>query len=110
MQYIGSLILMIISEILILFLALFLRKEKKGQLKTMFNYFLLCLFFWTLCSILQILFQNTDIDPFFWEKFAGFGVCFSPVAFLALSMVFAKTKINMKLYIVIHQLEEYWQD
>ena len=97
MKYVGSLILMIISEILILGLALFLRKEKKSQLKTAFAYFLLCLFVWTSCSILQILFQNTNIDPFFWEKLAGFGVCFSPVAFFALSVVFAKTKIKLKL-------------
>ncbi len=101
MEHVGSLILMVISEILILSLALFLRKQKRSQLKIIFNYFLLCLFVWTFCSILQIVFQNTDIDPFFWEKFAGFGVCFSPVAFLALSMVFAKTKINIKLYQIL---------
>lgn len=98
MEHITSLILMIISEILILGLALFLRKEKKSQLKTTFNCVLLCLSTWTLCSILQVLTQNTSIDPFFWEKLAGFGVCLSPVAFLALSQVFAKTKINMKFY------------
>lgn len=98
MEYTGSLVLMIISEILILGLALFLRKEKKSQLKTAFNCSLLCLFIWTSCSILQVLTQNTSINPFFWEKFAGFGVCFLPVTFLALSQIFAKTKITMKWY------------
>ena len=101
MEHIGSLILMIISEILIIGLALFLRKEKKSQLKTAFAYVLLCLFIWTFCSILQISFQNTDIDPFLWEKFATFGVCFCPVAFFALSVVFAKTKIKLKLSYIL---------
>ena len=96
MEHIGSLILMIISEILIIGLALFLRKEKKSQLKNAFYFLLICLFIWTFCSILQVLFQNTNIDPFFWEKLAGFGVCFCPVAFLTLSVVFAKTKIKLK--------------
>ena len=98
MEHIGSLILMIISEILILGLALFLKKEKKSQLKTAFAYFLLCLFIWTLASILQILFQNTDIDPFFWEKIAVFGVSLSPIAFLLIGIVFSKTKIKIKRY------------
>ncbi len=98
MEYLSSLILMIISEILILGLAFFLRKEKKSQLKTAFNFVLICMFLWTLCSILQILFQNTNIDPFFWEKIASFGVCLSPIALCTLSLVFAKTKINLKFY------------
>jgi hypothetical protein len=89
---------MIISELLILGLVLFLRKEKKSQLKTAFNCCLLCLFIWTLSSILQILFQNTSIDPFFWEKLSGFGVCLLPVAFFALGQIFAKTKIHIKWY------------
>ena len=101
MENLSSLILMIISEILILGLALFLRKEKKSQLKTAFNCFLLCLFIWTMCSILQILFQNSNIDPFFWEKISSFGVCFSPVAFFALSLLFAKTKIKIKNYHIL---------
>ena len=98
MDYTVSLWLMILSEILLLGLTWFLRKEKKSQLKTAFNCVILCLFTWTLCSILQILTQNTNIDPFFWEKLAGFGVCLSPVAFLALSQVFAKTKITIRFY------------
>ena len=98
MEHIGSLILMIMSEILLLGIAIFLKKEKKSQLKTAFYFVILCLSSWTFCSILQVLFQNTDIDPFFWEKLAGFGVCFSPVAFLTLSQVFAKTKIEFKWY------------
>ncbi len=92
------LLLMIISELLLVGLGFALRKEKKSQLKTVFNLCLLCLFIWTLCSILQLLFQNTNIDPFFWEKLDSFAICLSPVAFLALGKVFAKTKITIKWY------------
>ena len=92
------LILMIISELSLLALLLSLRKEKKSQLKTAFYLCLLCVFFWTLCSMLQFLFKDSNIDPIFWEKLASFAVCFAPVSFFALSQVFAKTKINIKWY------------
>ena len=98
MENIFLLILMIISEILILGLFIFLKKEKKSQLKNAFSSFLLCLFIWTFCSIFQLLFQNTNIDPFFWEKLCSFAIVLSPVAFLALSQVFAKSKVNIKPY------------
>lgn len=101
MDYTLSLVLMIFSEVLLLGLTWFLRKEKKSQIKTAFNCVILCLFTWTLCSILQILTQNTNIDPFFWEKLAGLGVCLSPVTLFALSQIFAKTKIQLRLYHVI---------
>ena len=51
MKNIDSLILMVISELLILGLAILLRKEKKSQLKTACKFFLICIFWWTLCSI-----------------------------------------------------------
>ena len=92
------LILMIISELSLLALVLSLRKEKKSQLKTAFSLCLLCVFFWTLCSMLQFLFKDSNIDPIFWEKLASFAVCFAPVSFFALSQVFAKTKIDIKWY------------
>ena len=92
------LILMIISEILLFGLGLVLRKEKKSQLKNAFYFLLICLFIWTLCSMLQFIFQDSDIDPFLWEKLASFAVCFAPVALFSLSQTFAKTKINIKWY------------
>ena len=98
MEYFTSLILLIISEILILGLALFLKKEKKSQLKTAFNFVLLFMSIWTIASILQIVFQKTDIDPFFFEKISVFGVSFLPVAFLAVGIIFSKTKIKIRWY------------
>ncbi len=92
------LILMIISEISLIVLMLFLRKQKKSQLKTAFSCLLICLFIWTLCSMLQFIFKDSNIDPFLWEKLASFGVCFTPVALFAVSRIFAKTKINIRPY------------
>ena len=99
MENFGSLIAMIISEILIIVVWLIIRRTtKKAQLKTAFNFMLLLMFIWTLGSILQILFQNSNIDPTFFEKIACIGVNFSPVVFLLMAMIFAKTKITFKWY------------
>lgn len=98
MKNVTSLILMIISEILILGLAIFLKKEKKSQLKTAFNCILLCLLLWTTCYILQIITQNTNIPLYFWECCANIGICFVPVFIFILSEVFSKTKITLKWY------------
>ncbi len=92
------LILMILSEFSLLALVFLLKKEKKSQLKTAFTCLLVCLFVWTLCSLLQFVFRDSDINPFLWEKLASFSVCFTPVALFAVSQIFAKTKINIKPY------------
>ena len=94
----SPLILMAISEVSLIALMLFLRKEKKSQLKTSFNWILICLFVWTLCSMLQFIFKDSNIDPLLWEQLASFSVCFTPVALFIFSQVFAKTKINIKNY------------
>ena len=97
MNNIGSLALMIISEILIIGVYILIRQTtRKNQLKTAFNWILFAFFIWTLGSILQILFQNSSIEPVFFEKIACIGVAFSPVIFLLMSIIFAKTKITFK--------------
>ncbi len=99
MENLTSLYAMIVSDILIiLMIIMLLRKKDKSQLKTAFLCWLSLVFIWILGSILQILFQNTDIDPFLFEKFAGIGVWFSPVAFLAIGIIFSKSKLEFKWY------------
>ncbi len=99
MENLGSLCAMIVSDVLIILMIYMLYKRKeKSQLKTAFLTLLIFMFIWTFGSILQILFQNTDIDPFLFEKFAGIGVWFSPIAFLAVGIIFAKTKLKIKWY------------
>ncbi len=97
MENINSLISMLISEtlIFIVFLIIFFTQKKKNQLKNAFLSFLVAIFIWILGSVLQISFQNTNINPFSFEKISGIGVHFSPIAFLALAMIFANTKINL---------------
>lgn len=101
MEYLISLILMIISELLILGLFLFLRREKESQLKSAFNCILVCLLVWTSSYILQILTQNTNISKYLWECVANVGVCFVPVFIFILSEIFLKTKIKFKPYYLI---------
>lgn len=98
MEHIGTLLIMIFSEIIIGLLFLFLRKQKRGQIKTAFLCFLSCLFIWDLSLIFQIFCQNKPIDPFFFEKFAGIGAFLSPVAFFFLSKVFSQTKVKLHWY------------
>ena len=99
MENLGSLLAMVISDILIiLMISMLLKQREKSQLRQAFICLLVFMFIWTFGSILQILFQNTNIDPFLFEKFAGIGVWFSPIAFLAVGIIFAKTKLTIRWY------------
>ncbi len=99
MENLGSLLAMVISDLLIIGIIIMLKKQReKTQLRQAFLLLLVFMFIWTFGSILQILFQNYPIDPFLFEKFAGIGVWFSPVAFLAVGIIFAKTKLDIKWY------------
>ena len=98
MQHLESLVLMLISIILIFILGFFIKtkyKSNHSQLKKMFTLCLVLLFIWILCFSLQIIFQNTRIDPMIFEGFASFGACFIPVSFMLLGIVFSKTKIKL---------------
>lgn len=97
MENLNSLIAMIISEILllILFITIFFTQKKGSQLKNSFLTFISLIFIWILGSILQISLQNSNINPFTFEKLSVFGVALSPVAFFTLSIIFAKTKIKL---------------
>lgn len=99
MKFLGYLIILTISLVSSICLALLLskkRKNSKDQLTKVFIYCLICVIFWTLSLILQILFQNTSVDPILFEGFASFGACFMPVAFMFLAIVFTRTKIKFK--------------
>ncbi len=99
MENLGSLLAMVISDILIiLMISMLLKQREKSQLRQAFICLLVFMFIWTFGSILQILFQNTNIDPFLFEKFAGIGVWFSPIAFLTVGIIFAKTKLTIRWY------------
>lgn len=95
MKNLYYLFAMLFSLILTLLLYFMLKKGKKNQLKTAFFVLLMLMFIWTLSLILQILFQNTNIPPVFFEGLASFGAEFVSLAFLALSIIFSRSKINI---------------
>ena len=105
MQYLGYLMILTISLVASSFLIILLSSKKRknsDQLTQVFICCLICMIFWTLSLILQILFQNTSIDPILFEGFASFGACFIPVAFMFLAIIFARTKIKFrKLYFLL---------
>ncbi|MCI8654871.1 MAG: PAS domain-containing protein [Clostridia bacterium] len=98
MEHLVELIIMIISEFLIIGLYEFIRKQKRGKLKTIFIIILLLMFVWTLNLIMQILFQNTNIDPFVFEKLVSVEASLMPVAVLFLGIIFSKPKMTFKWY------------
>ena len=97
MENLGSLIILIISCILLLWLSksLNIKKAKNNQVKEIFFIMLIMMILWTLSLILQILFQKSSIAPFEFEKIAAFGACFVPVTFMLFGISFAKTKIKV---------------
>ena len=101
MNNLFALLFMLISELLIIVLFLFLKKQKNGQIKLAFISVLTCMFVWTFSLIMQILFQNQNINPLFFEKFAVFGASLVPVCLLTLSIIFARTKLRFKWYYCI---------
>ena len=98
MKYLGYLFVLIISLISSIYLIVLLiaKKKNRDQLTKVFICCLICIIIWTLSLILQILFQNTSVDPILFEGFASFGACFIPVAFMFLAIIFTKTKIKFR--------------
>ena len=98
MENLSSLIILIISSVLLILLAFSLktRKNSKNQSKSIFVFMLILMVIWTFSLILQILFQNSKINPVFFEGLASFGACFVPVTFMLFGIAFAKTKITVK--------------
>jgi len=74
MQNISYLILLILSEFLIILVSFFIHKKNSStnQVKTIFNWILICMSVWTLSLILQISLQNSTIAPVFFESFSAF--------------------------------------
>lgn len=99
MDNLFSLIAMLISEVLIILMfVMIIRSNGKSQLKYAFEWLLFFMFIWTLGSVLQIIFQLSSIEPIVFEMISGMGVFFAPVAFLAIGLIFAKTKIVVRWY------------
>lgn len=98
MENFSYLIILVISSILLIGLTILinLKNKREDQISSVFNLCLICMLIWTSSLILQILFQNTTVDPVLFEGFASFGACFIPIAFMFLGILFSKTKIHFK--------------
>ena len=98
MENLSSLIILIFSSVLLILLAISLNFNKKSnnQAKSIFKIMIILMILWTFSLILQILFQNSEINPVFFEGLASFGACFVPVTFMLFGIAFAKTKITVK--------------
>lgn len=94
----NSLAALIISDILLftLFFKILFNKEGKNQLQNSFLYMLGSFLLWINPLILQILCQNTNIDPFFFEQLCGPGLIFMPITFIYMVSVFTNTKVIIK--------------
>lgn len=103
MENIGSLIILLISCFLLVWLSrsLNIKKSKKNQVKKIFFIMLFMMIIWTLSLIFQICFQNSNISPFEFEKFSAFGACFVTVTFMLFGISFAKTRIKIRPYTLL---------
>jgi len=91
---------LIISTLLIISLFVFIKKQtRQTEVKKPFLFILFCLLIWCLGLIAQIFFTNKyDIAPIYFDYFVYIGTCFTPVAFLIMSIKFSKptNTINIK--------------
>ena len=98
MKYLVELIAMIISEFLIIGLLFFTRKQKKGRIKNVFIVILSLMIIWTTSMIMQILFQNTQVNSYVFEKFAAFGAVPMSLAVLLWGVIFSNPNFKLKWY------------
>ena len=99
-----ALISLIIVTILLIVLLTFIAKTKnKAQLRKAFLFAIICLLICCIGLISQIIFCSIyPIPPIYFEYFIYIGSCFLPIAFLFISLTFAKTKISFdKKYIFL---------
>ena len=103
MKNIESLIILVISAFLLAGIAIILtrRNSNKSQIQSLFVTLLILLVVWVCSLILQILFQNSTVNPVFFEGLASFGACFVPVTFMLFGIAFSKTKIKFNWFVVL---------
>ena len=88
-------ILIFLCVVLTLLLDYLLSKKNKKQLDKIFIIIFGLIMFWIICSILQIFCVNFfNAEPIYFDYFAYISVCFLPVAFLFLALIFSRTKIS----------------
>ena len=101
--FVGTLI--VLTIILTFFLNYLLNKKSKKQLDKIFIIIFILLIICILPTILQMIFINKISNLVYFDYISYIGVCFLPVAFIFMALIFAKTRIkftkNLKLLLVI---------
>jgi len=100
---ITTYISMTITVLLLIILNYIMKKKNKKQLDKIIIVTTLLVMFWLLVSILQMFFVTRyDANPIYFDYVIYISICFLPVAFFFLSLIFAKTKITFnKKYLLL---------
>ena len=92
-----ELTLLIISLIIIIWTFDLVSKQKTdNQLKIIFQILFILIIIWLFPLMLQILLNDSNIRPILFDYVAYIGICFMPVLFLFISMIFVNTKLKIK--------------
>ena len=93
-----TLITLVITTIVNVFLTIYLSKKKnKNQLNQVFIFALSLLILWSIGLIAQIILsQPLKIEPIYFDYFVYIGACFVPVAVFFMGIIYANTKIEFK--------------
>lgn len=85
-------------SVVLIFLLNYLQKQKnKTQLYTIFSIIFVILIFWMVCLISQIYcVKKFSAKPIYFDYFVYISICFLPIAFLFMSLIFSRTKISFK--------------
>lgn len=97
-------ILTILCVLMCIFLRYISKTKKKKQLEIAFAGLFILFIFWMLNLILQLVCSKKfGINPMIFEKLIYVSTCLMPVVFLLMSLIFARTKIelNKKIRIII---------
>lgn len=94
-----NLIGLLISTLLIILLYSFIKKQnKQTDLKKPFLFILFCLLIWCLGLIAQIVCTTKfNMNPIYFDYFVYIGTCFTPIAFLVMSIKFSKTPLAISI-------------
>ena len=98
-------ILIILTIILTFFLSYLLNKKSKKQLDKIFIIIFILLIICILPTILQMIFISKISNLVYFDYISYIGVCFLPVAFIFMALIFSKTTIkftqNLKLLLIL---------
>lgn len=90
-------ILYILFFILLVTFKPILSKKNKKQLDKAFLVIFFLILLWIICDIAQLVFvKKFNVNPLYFDYVAYIAVCFLPLSFLFLALIFAKTNIVFK--------------